>query len=194
MARDKEKTRTGILESASELICSSGAPALTVENTARHAGVAKGLVHYHFKTKSGLLKAVLQDLSAKRCANWTTAFDADTAKGVIEQTWKLLTDESQSGVFRAWHSLLALEELLADSVAKESTERFNEAVGPSLARMLEQKMDLAPTIPASELGILLVSVVNGTGQQMLAGVNEGELEGAYAAAWLGILSLTEKQN
>ena len=56
--------------------------------------------------------------------------------------------------------------------------------------MYLSKAGLKPRIPLSELGNLLAAVVHGIGKMLLAGMNQGELEGAYAAAWLGILSRT----
>jgi len=190
MVARRGQARERILEKAEELVKQKGSAPVTIEQVARSAGVAKGLVHYHFKTKQGLMKAVAYRIAAARERNWTEAFDADTPTAALECTWSLLTHESESGAIRAWNSLLSNEDLLTDQTARSLYGEFSDALGGALIRMLQDKMDLAPTVPASEIGWLLGAIVNGMGLQLLGGANRAELEGAYAAAWLGILNLT----
>jgi hypothetical protein len=47
------------------------------------------------------------------------------------------------------------------------------------------------TVPDVEIGWLLGAVVDGMGLRLTGGGDRAQLEGAYAAAWLGVLSLTE---
>jgi AcrR family transcriptional regulator len=194
MAREGREARARILGSAAALLREFGAETLTIERTARRAGVAKGLVHYHFKTKQGLLQAALTQVCTARCTAWKEAFEADSPTSVVDQTWALLVKESATGVLRAWHSLTALDSLVTDQTARVALAQFSQAVGDALSRMLDRSMALAPRVPASELGWLLAAVVNGVGTQLMAGTSGSELEGAYAAAWLGILSLTQPQD
>jgi hypothetical protein len=56
-------------------------------------------------------------------------------------------------------------------------------------RLLEA-LGLEPRVAAAELGWYLAAVVQGMEVLLSAGARSTELEGAYAAAWLGILSLT----
>jgi AcrR family transcriptional regulator len=190
MPRKSSQARTKILHSAADLLKRAGAETLTIEGTASQAGVAKGLVHYHFKTKQLLLCEVLKHVSTTRCAAWSEAFDADSPTAVVDQTWALLTQESDAGVLRAWHSLLGLEHILTDQTAKATMEGFSSTLADALQSMLDRNMGLEPSVPKLELGWLAAAVVNGMGVQLMAGGDRTELEGAYAAAWLGILSLT----
>jgi hypothetical protein len=66
---------------------------------------------------------------------------------------------------------------------------FSRTLGESAQGMVE-RLGMRMRIPESEIGLLLGSVVTGAGFQLLAGVETDDLEGAYAAAWLGILALT----
>ena len=180
-----------ILESAARLIRESGAACLTVEATAKGAGVAKGLVHYHFKTKAGLLRAVLSVLTARRCEKWSDALRVPNAAEAVSRSWALLTEESADGTLRAWHSLLGDNQLLTDQIAKDVSAQFSRSLSEGLTRMMDQQLGVVPTIPVAEIGWLLAAVTNGIGLQLMARTAEEELEGAYAAAWLGILSLTQ---
>ena len=56
--------------------------------------------------------------------------------------------------------------------------------------MLREKLELTPTIPETEIALLLEAVIDGMGFQLASGCDAQALEGAYAAAWLSILSLT----
>jgi AcrR family transcriptional regulator len=190
MVARRGQAREGILEKAEELVKRKGSEPVTVEDVARSTGVAKGLIHYHFKTKQGLMKAVAYRIAAARARSWSAAFDAETPTAALERTWTLLTEESESGTIRAWNSLLSREDLLTDQTAKTMYSEFSHSLGDALVRMLRDRMDLALTVPANEIGWLLGAVLNGMGLQLLSGANRTELEGAYAAAWLGILNLT----
>jgi AcrR family transcriptional regulator len=190
MAARRGQAREDILEKAEDLVKRKGSEPVTVEDVARSAGVAKGLIHYHFKTKQGLMKAVACRIAAARARNWSQAFDAETPTAALERTWTLLTEESESGTVRAWNSLLSREDLLTDQTAKEMASEFSDSLGDALTRMLRDKMDLELTVPAKEVGWLLGAVLSGMGQQLLSGADKAALEGAYAAAWLGILNLT----
>lgn len=180
--------RNQILEAAVQLIKERGARNVTVEGVARQAGCAKGLVHYHFKTKAGMLESVADQLAATRRDTWSRAFDAPTPRDAIDRSWTLLTEESRTGVVRAWMSLFASGGVLADQKVNSALAQFSSALGEAVSSLMRH-MELQPTIPPSEIGWLLGAIVNGMGFQLLSGARGEDLEGAYAAAWLGILSL-----
>ncbi len=50
---------------------------------------------------------------------------------------------------------------------------------------------LALTVPNEQIAWLLVSVVHGMAGQLASGTPPEQLEEAYAATWVGILSLTQ---
>ena len=151
-----DESREVILQAAAELLRDRGAGKVTVASVAEAAGCAKGLVHYHFKTKQNLWDAVAEHVAASRWATWEAAFQAPSASKVVANTWTLLVD--------------------GDGVATVA-ERFLDDLGVTLR------------VPNSEVTALLTSVIAGTGLQMLNEGASGELENAYAAAWLGMLSL-----
>src|SRR3989304_5753325 len=63
MAKNPERTRTSILDAADRLLRRGGGG--TVDEVAREARCAKGLVHYHFKTKAALLAAAAARLGGE---------------------------------------------------------------------------------------------------------------------------------
>jgi len=190
MAIPRGQARETILQSAEGLVRKRGASAITVEAVAKAAGSAKGLIHYHFKTKLGLLGAVLDRLAQTRTSAWLAALEPGAPQSAVERSWNLLTDESGSGVILAWHTLLQSGEVFADRSVRSVANEFRRSLGGALVRLLEEDMRLVPTVPNEEIGGLMTAVTDGIGLQLLAGASEQELQGAYAAAWLGILSLT----
>lgn len=185
---NSEQSKEAIVQAAEALVRRRAATGITVDQVAKEAGCAKGLVHYHFKTKRGVLEAVAENLAAARQANWVAAFRAMDAKTAIDQTWTLLTNESDDGTILAWNSLFGPGKVIPGDMVSQAQQSFAAALGDSADRLLKD-LALVPRIPPVEIGWLLGSVVHGMGYQILSGAERSEIEGAYAAAWLGILSL-----
>jgi AcrR family transcriptional regulator len=185
---DTANARKAIMEAAEGLVRSRGARGITIDAVAKQAGCAKGLVHYHYKTKKGLLEAVARHVADQRTKRWRTAFAAPTPRAAIDQSWQLLTQESGEGHLRAWLSLFESGSSLSDQAVREAYSTFSETLGVAVTDMMEG-LGLHLSISPTEVGWHLGSVVNGMGLQLLSGADRDALEGAYAAAWLGILSL-----
>lgn len=76
MAHIRTSTRARLFDAAASLIGEQGLHATTVDQIVELAGVAKGTVYYHFKSKNELFQALLIE-GLKRLA---TAFRAETEK------------------------------------------------------------------------------------------------------------------
>lgn len=160
-----------------------------MDEVAREARCAKGLVHYHFKTKAALLAAAAARLGERRRTRWTEAFRAPTPDAAIERSWALLVSESRDGTVRAWTALLAQHKNATDRAVSLEFASFSAAIAGAADGLLRE-LGLAPTVASEELGLLLAGVVHGMGLQLESGTEPERLQGAYAAAWLGVLSLT----
>jgi AcrR family transcriptional regulator len=192
MARKRsepEESMGTIVSSALSLVKRQGAAGVTVGAVAEEAGCAKGLVHYHFKTKQRLWDATAQRLSHERNRSWAAAFRASSPSAAIKATWDLLVDESVNGTTLAWTTMFGQGGLVSDQSVSEGVRDFSRTLGQSAQGMVE-RLGMRMRIPESEIGLLLGAVVTGAGFQLLAGIETDGLEGAYAAAWLGILALT----
>lgn len=187
MAKDPERARLMILDAADRLLRRGGGG--TVDDVAREARCAKGLVNYHFKSKAALLAAVAARLAQRRRSQWTDAFRAPTPAAAIERSWALLVSESQDGTIRAWTSLCAQRDRVTDRTVRIEAAGFSQAIAAATKGLLDD-LGLAPTVSVEELGLLLAGVVYGMGLQLESGTEPSRLQGAYAAAWLGVLSLT----
>jgi TetR/AcrR family transcriptional repressor of bet genes len=189
---DSEQSMGTIIAAAISLVKRHGASGVTVDAVATEAGCAKGLVHYHFKTKKRLWEAVAQSLAKSRSETWEAAFSAETARDAIHATWTLLTDESANGTILAWTTMFGPGTLVTDQMTSESTQRFAGTLGRAASRLIG-RLGMKLRIREPEIGLLLASVVSGAGFLLLAGASREDLEGAYAAAWLGVLALARPQ-
>jgi AcrR family transcriptional regulator len=161
----------------------------TVEQVAREARCAKGLVHYHFRTKGALLAAATARLGEARQKAWREAFRARSPQLAIERSWQLLFSESRNGTVRAWTSLYAQTDHITGRAVSEQIAAYGRTLADAAGALLGD-LGLAPTIPTQEIGWLLAGVVHGMGLQLEVGAPPDRLQGAYSAAWLGVLSLT----
>ncbi len=62
-AEQSEVTRTALLQAARELFTERGYADTATDDVAQRAGVTRGALYYHFRDKSGLFRAVVEDLS-----------------------------------------------------------------------------------------------------------------------------------
>lgn len=187
MAKDPERARVTILDASDRLLRRGGGG--TVDEVAREAHCAKGLVHYHFKTKAALLAAAASRLGERRRSRWTEAFQAPTPNAAIKRSWTLLVSESRDGTIRAWTALCAEHDKVTVRAVNSESASFSTAIAGATDGLLKE-LGLAPTVSIEEIGLLLAGVVHGMGLQLESGMEAEQLQGAYAAAWLGVLSLT----
>ena len=186
--RDAERAKQAILDAVVRELCEKSGKTVTVEAVAKRSDHAKGLVLYHYKTKQNLFEAAGRVLADQRAARWTAAFSAKTPTDAIDRTWEILTEESKEGVALAWASLLSPNGNLSDPMVKEISEGFARALGQAGVRLFKA-LGTAPRVGEVELGWLLSAIVTGVEAALLSGADSEVVNGAYTAAWLGVLSL-----
>ena len=139
----KTVARESILEAAIRCLCRVPAGSLTVDAIAREADCAKGLVHYHFKTKSALFAAAAERLWANRTARWTEALSHGDPKEAIERSWTLLTEEAEQGT--GWFGD-GIEDGADAEVAGDAEEG---GIGPSAGNgedAVDPRLDAVPVV------------------------------------------------
>lgn len=77
MARPSQQLDQALLHSGRQLYPQLGCAGLTQRAVAEHAGVAPGLFHYHFGSKDGFLRALLQQLYEALFAGLQAGASAD---------------------------------------------------------------------------------------------------------------------
>lgn len=192
MAKEKpgSATRKVILDAVTSLLRERRAGDATIDDVARRASCAKGLVHYHFKRKDQLMAAAAAELWDARSHAWREALDRPDPKDSIGSAWHLLTSEASTGTAAACAALGFRSENLVVQSVNEARASFARSLTGALDRLLT-RMDLATSVPAGELGTLLGATAEGIALQLASGADPAELEQAWAAFWVGLLSLTD---
>ena len=179
-----------IAKAAEYVLRQHGAASFTLDRVSEAAKCAKGLVHYHFGSRTKLLAAANDLLWDDRERNWTSALGGTSPEACVRQSWVLLSTEAATGVTRAWLSLLVEPEPPTLQAVRRRMDRFDSTVLVAASALLTS-LGLAPTIPASEWGRLVTAGIEGLGIQLVAQGRGQSLEAVYSAVWLAALGLTQ---
>jgi len=107
MPKDSTPTRAAILAAALQILKRGGWDAFSIEAVARGAGVAKGLVLYHFESRRRLLRRCGAEIAAERARRLERALAAGPGTAGIDAAWNELLRQEEDGTTRAWLSLCA---------------------------------------------------------------------------------------
>lgn len=119
MASRSDKTRAQLFEAALQLISEQGFTGTTVDAIVERAGVAKGTVYYHFKSKTELVEALisaeLEPLAERFAAAARTASDPlERVMAIVRAELEWIRDN------RAFAKLLVTELWREDRVWRET--------------------------------------------------------------------------
>jgi AcrR family transcriptional regulator len=163
MPKDSSSTRSGILAAAVETLQRGGIEAFTLEAVAQRAGVVKGLILYHYASRSRLLRAAASQIAERRTAAITRALSSASGTAALDACWEELRRQAEDGTARAWLSLCAAG--LIDRSANNGG--FEDAARDA--------------------------VIDGCAAALASGVPLADVRDAYDALWLALLEVTEKQ-
>lgn len=170
--------REKILEATLGLLKSGYLTDWTVDMVAERAKCAKGLVIYHFATKSQLLLAATAAIRGARLDSRTQAVRGDPA-AALDRLWQQLVQEVTGGEFALWVGLLGHRE--AGHLARDAgpgQQQFVAAIASTFR--LPANHPLVQALPA---------VLDGLQVQLLQGVAESVVREAYDAIWLGVIDM-----
>jgi AcrR family transcriptional regulator len=183
------EARAAIIRSATKQLLTGPVTRVTLESVATAAGCAKGLIHYHFKTKDNLLSAAAEQIWDERAAAWKVALDGPDPRAVISAAWALITSEGSRGVSSASAALVMESGDVVVQTVNQAKQRFVSQLGEA-ADALFRRIGLRSSVPTGEIALLMVAVIDGLGLQVASGTPASTLEPAWHAFWAGILSLT----
>jgi AcrR family transcriptional regulator len=170
--------KDAIAEAATSVLVREGLRGWSVEQVARAAGCAKGLVHYHHGTKRALLQAVAARLEAahweRRLAPMAGSQDAQA----LDALWRALMAEVTSGEWNALLSLRCEAEFTAE--AADDTARLK-----AFATRLAGALDLRP--PSVDEARFIVAALDGIQLALHRGGDPTSLREAYHRLWLAVL-------
>jgi len=171
--------RTRILGAAKSMLVRHGLEGWSVERVAREAGCAKGLVHYHFKSRDLLLAAVAAELGRARMQQRLAAL-AMRGTAALDELWATMLAHADDGTASAWLQL-GLRPGAAVRTALEPPAEFVTAVG----RASGAAMEMPPLTDETARTLLLV--LDGLEAALVRGAPRADVRNAYDRVWLALL-------
>jgi AcrR family transcriptional regulator len=172
--------KSQILERAISVLRRRGLHLWSTAVVAREAGCAKGLVHYHYRTKSELLARVADTLKAKRLKARLEAL-APGGASALDQLWNAVREEVRSRDFEAWAALLAWPDSRVRQALRPTEDEFS-----SLGRAAALALELQPSSP-EELGRVVDAGLSGFQIGLLRNDVADAVREAYDRFWLGLI-------
>ncbi|MEU3744700.1 MULTISPECIES: TetR/AcrR family transcriptional regulator [Streptomyces] len=163
---------TQILEAAARVIARRGVRGLRVEELAEEAGVSTGLIYYHFKDRTGILRHTLEFINS-RAERYTAAQDeaAEPLSPREELDQVLILELQDTPEVRenstAWGELRA--SAVFDPVLREDLARATLVWVQEVAGLLGQVEPLAPAVGLAASAERLTALLEGLSMRWLSG-------------------------
>ncbi|MGO8685239.1 MAG: TetR/AcrR family transcriptional regulator [Thermoleophilia bacterium] len=167
MARDTQGTRDRLFEAAVALIGERGYTGTTVDEIVERAGVAKGTVYYHFKSKAELFAALLDD-GLERLATSFRAATVDTPNATAALRALVHAELTYIQQYQAFSKLVMSEMWRLDRDWRDAIGKLRVHYGSVLAATIERgiqcgefRADLDVQLTASALfGIVVTAALD----------------------------------
>jgi AcrR family transcriptional regulator len=166
-----------ILDATAELLQRHGYKRVTIDDVALAAGVGKGTVYLHWKTREALFWAVLQRESARLLEQILTALAADPGLGMPGRLMRaIFVEVADRPLVRAL--LLSDAEILGALAADKSVAAAQAELGgnENYLELVREQGLLRPGLSVAGAGVILGGVMHGffAGQGDSGGVPLGE--------------------
>ena len=143
----------------------------TIEEVAKRAGCAKGLVIYHHQTKRQLLELTAHSIGAQIHASRLAGL---RLRPPLDGLWAATAETARSGYFGALISLRAI------GLPPQQPSLANELM-PAVARALDIPLEALVDQVAME------AVLEGLALRLLAGVPETVVRQGYDQLWVNMI-------
>jgi AcrR family transcriptional regulator len=167
-----------ITDAAIRVLLRKGLRRWSVDLVATEAGCAKGLVHYHHKTKQALLQAVAARLESAHRHRRVEAIASSRGAHALDALWQALTAEVASG---EWQALLSLRSEPGFNADPEDDDAGLERLSASLVKALD-----LPRLSADEVR-LVAAALDGLQLALSRRADPASLLEAYHRLWLAVL-------
>jgi len=154
-----QESRSHILQSAITSIAQLGLGNLTLDRVAEQAGISRGLVVFHFKSKSRLLEEVLNFLGKQYADGWYAVLNRDS-ESALEKLLQLADFDIQfcyqhPQYVAAWLAFWgeARGNLLYHNLSLPRDERYASELEQLLAAMIAESRQDAGELPLLSAGL-----------------------------------------
>lgn len=174
---DAEETQVRIIHAAIAVLKERGLTDWTVEEVAKRAECAKGLVNYHFTSKTTLLTIVAAQTRTARNTRRLLALKHSGAEA-LDRLWSTMTDEAHSGGLQLWLALLAYPPTTGSATVSASERQL-------LTASTSSALNLQPTHPNLTI---IPATLDGLELQLCQGAPEADVREQYDRFWLDLLT------
>jgi len=185
----KEPATSRILNAARVLVERGGAAEVSMGDVAGAAGVSKALVHYHFRDKDSLLRALVENVGQATLARARESMTRETGRHALDEYWSWLETELHAGDVRI---LLSLAEYDSEQVraASRRVARQRRDVAAEHVSLVFARLSLNPRVPVPVLAETVLAFVDGlaAGQGLEP---SRDPRPAFDVLWLALLTLAE---
>ena len=173
--------REQLLETALAIVREQGTDALTLGYLAERAGVSKPIAYEHFKTRSGLLIALYEQIDNRQVAALLLALERTPRR--LEEVARVVSTAYMNcftSVGPEWHAISAA--LKGD----EEMEAFQRELIDSYVALYRDALAPYSKLPEDELRLRCVGII-GAGDAIARDLVRGRIDEAAAAASLASL-------
>ncbi|MBT2299966.1 TetR/AcrR family transcriptional regulator [Variovorax paradoxus] len=177
----KAERREQLLETALVIVRGQGTDALTLGYLAERAGVSKPIAYEHFKTRSGLLIALYEQIDNRQVAALLLALERTPRR--LEEVARVVSTAYMNcftSVGPEWHAISAA--LKGD----EEMEAFQRELIDSYVALYRDALAPYSKLPEDELRLRCVGII-GAGDAIARDMVRGRIDEAAAAASLASL-------
>jgi TetR/AcrR family transcriptional regulator, transcriptional repressor of bet genes len=188
----EQERRDQLLRAAFEVASREGVGGLTVRAIAAEAGLSHGLVHFHFKTKDGLISALLGWVLAETLS--TASLEPDGRAGPPLDQLRALLEREMARLSREPRRMRLFFEYWAmgthDAAIRERISGEMESYRAAIRRVTTEVLRSDPAtfsdVTADGLAAIAVSFINGCAVQAMIDPQHFDLD-EYLAAMRAML-------
>lgn len=169
--------KTAIVRASRDLLVRHGLGGWTIEEVSKQAPCAKGLVIYHFHSRTNLLAETAAILRQERIVRRLAALRQD-GTAALDALWSSIHAEVKSGEFAAWMALSALPDEPIHHALRPTPDEIEKLRSAFVRSFGIENPDSAET---------LESVLAGFQTALLYDHNPTAVREVYYQFWLSLL-------
>ena len=164
---------------ALDVLVQDGLEQWTVSAVADQAGCAKGLVHYHHKTKEQLLGTVADRLARNRAEDRLSALSTGGTEA-LDDLWNVLATTASPGRTRAWLSLLGHSSAPVGEAARLPAD-YLDRLSAAIAKAFSLESVEEPVVR------FIDAALDGFELALVRGDDPDRVHEAFHQTWLSVL-------
>jgi AcrR family transcriptional regulator len=150
------------VDAARKLIIKKGSEHLTIREMAETVGLTEGALYRHFRSKSDVLRFVLEDIEQRLLKYIDTKQDPDSALSTLRNIMArhLSLEERKRGSFQVIAEIISLGDKALNKKAIDTINQYNEGIKKIIDRG-KASGEISQEVSAPSAAILFFSIIQG---------------------------------